>query len=133
MLSKQLSIFRSTGKPINLILRTTAPATTYNGPGYLLTNDTEPSESATTRIINIWGKFEETDALSVGDLGRERIVKGVITVPMLYRSLLAQSEYINPYNDGKSRFKKTGAIVDEGRLFITVSIESVSLQSLSDV
>lgn len=114
-------------------MRTTTPSTTYAGPGYLLANDTEPSESGTTQTINIFGKFEETDALSVGDLGRERIVTGVITVPMLYKSQLAKAEYINPYNDGKSRFKKKGAIVDEGRLFVTLTIESVSLQNISEV
>lgn len=133
MLNQEMRMFRNAAVTINLILRTTPPSTTYHGPGYLLQTDTEPSEATDTKTINIFAKFEETDAESMGDTGRERIVKGVITVPMLYKSLLAQAEFINPYNDGISRFRKVGAIVDEGRLFVTQSIASVSLQNPSDV
>lgn len=133
MNAKQMDIFRATGTTINLILRSTQPNTTYAGPGHLLDADTEPDEATDTTTVNIFGQFDETDSYSVGELGRERIVKGIVTVPMLYKSLLAQAEYINPYNDGKSRFKKLGAIVDEGRMYAKVTLESVSLANRADI
>lgn len=99
--------------------------------GQLFAKDQAPLES--TDIIKfIRGKFEETDSEQDGPAGRDRKVKGIITVPMLYRSYLAMAEYIDPYLDG-SRFKKSGAIVDEGRIFITQMIESVYLKNTSEV
>ncbi len=133
VLRKELDIFRRTGTTINLIVRSVPPSTTYSGPGYLLSADTEPTEVGSTTVVNIFGKFEEVDAQTMGATGRERLVRGVITVPMMYRKILAKTEYINPYNDGVSRFRKIGAIVDEGRLFVTQQIESVSLANVSQV
>lgn len=115
---------------MTLLLRQTDPNKDVYTPGRLLDADTDAPESDLKRIY-IYGKFEETDVESYGNIGRQREVNGVITVPMLYKTLLAQAEYIDPYNDG-SRFTKDGAAVDEGRLFITQSIRSLSLKSVAD-
>jgi hypothetical protein len=139
ILAKQLEIFNRTGQIILLLVNNTVTTPPTYTPGKLFSlpgspaSDIDPVENAanyTSRFIR--GRFAETDVEQTNGPGRRRSVKGVITVPMLYKSILAQTEYIDPYLDG-SRFIKSGAIVDESRLFATVNIESLSLTSEADV
>jgi hypothetical protein len=130
MARQELRIFTLTGRTMLLWMQTTPTNPTYV-PGQLFNSDQDLPDSGLTQKY-IRGKFEETDAESSGPEGKFRSVKGVIYVPMLYKAYLAQAEYIDPYLDG-SRFKKSGAIVDEGRMFVTQSIESVSLTDPTNV
>jgi hypothetical protein len=136
LLKQQLRIFDMTGQTMYLIMRAN-PSDIRTGytPGNLFASTADPLEDdpnnpIVTRAVK--GKFEETNVEQYDDVGRKRVVKGIVTIPMLYKSYLAQAEYIDPYGDG-SRFKKTGAIVDEERLFCTQSIESVTLATTADV
>jgi len=100
-------------------------------PGNLFATDMDISEAALTKLF-IFGEFKESDAEESGKAGRQRIVRGTLRLPILYKNVLAQAEYIDPYNDG-SRFRKNGAAVDEGHMMITQSLVSVSLVNKGDV
>lgn len=136
ILRRRLEIFNATGTVMQLIIRTGSgipPAYDPTVSGNLFTAESDPPEDSgdyTFRYIR--GRFDETDDMEPGQAGRLRVVKGIITVPILFKSLLAQAEYIDPYLD-KSRFSKTGAIINEGRTFCTVTIQSVYLTSTSEV
>ncbi len=132
MLQQELKIFRAAGKPMLLIVRTDANTVPTYTPGQLFTSDTLPEETTDTNHVYIYGKFDETDVEEFGTIGRKRLVKGIITVPMLYKSLLAAADFIDPYLDG-SRFKKTGAIIDEGRIFCSQAITSFTLANTGEV
>lgn len=130
VLNLENAMFRLSGRPILLITRTdNAPAYT---PGQLFATDTEPEEASTTVKRYIFAKFEETDMEEFGGSGRKRAVKGVLTVPMLYKAFLGEASYIDPYLDG-SRFRKVGATVNESRSYITQAIEAFSLASPAEV
>lgn len=131
ILSKQVEIFTNTGKVLVLYIPTTG-YTTNQGHYIDKFKGAQPIPDSDLIAVNIYGKFLETDAETFGDTGRYRLVKGIITVPMLYKKQLALCAYIDPYLDG-SRFKKVGATVDEGRLFVTQRIESEYLTSTADV
>ena len=136
LMKQHLRIFDLTGQVIYLIMRS-APSDIRSQytPGFLFQANAdylEDDPNNPTSVRAIKGKFEEVNMETYGDDGRSRVVKGVISIPMLYKTLLAEAEYIDPYGDG-SRFKKVGAIVDEERLFCTQQIESVSLATTADV
>lgn len=131
ILAKELQIFNATGKPMTLLL-------VQDGDGNVepqvddLINKAQPIPAQNLYPIYVYGKFEETDVQAFGNQGFYRRVVGVITIPLLFKSQLAAAAYIDPYNDG-SRFKKAGAIVNEGRLFCIQTIESEFLATTGDI
>lgn len=132
---RQLHIFNATGKVIQLIMRKDTPAPPVYDPtvsGNLFTRLEDPPEDSNHYLYRyIKAKFEEVDALTPAEAGRQRTVKGIITVPLLFVSLLQAAEFVDPYLDG-SRFVKTSAILDEGRIFATVQIQSQTLKNVAN-
>jgi hypothetical protein len=109
-----------------------SPDTTYT-PGQLYTSAVDPiMDSDNYHWVYIVGKWKETDTENFDSPGRQRTVSGQITVPMIYKTLLATCEYIDPYLDG-SMFLKVGASVDQGRLYVLQTIKSMSLTNPSEV
>lgn len=131
ILSKQIEIFSNTGKPMTLYLVSSTYVQQQGTRDDLFAN-AQPIPDTNLVAVNIYGRFQETDTETYGDSGLYRSVKGVITIPMLYKTLLAKSAYVDPYLDG-SRFKKAGNVVDEGRLFVTQKIQSEYLASKAAV
>ncbi len=123
-----------TGTVMQLVMRIGSGVPAAYTPGqnlFLVDNDpVEDPSHYTFRYVK--GKLEETDNMIPTEVGRHRVVTGIITMPMLYKSLLAQAEYIDPYLNG-SRFTVSSGIVDEGRVFITAEIKSVYLTSTSTI
>lgn len=129
---QELHMFIRTGQVMVLWSRITPPNTAAT-PSDLFAADSEPLEGTDDLQKHyIIGQFQEQAVEQFSEIGRLRQVTGTITVPMMYKSLLAQAAYIDPYNDGVSRFKKCGTMVDEERLFVTQKIEAVTLKSVGD-
>jgi len=134
VLEKTYYILRQTGKPMKLYVRNTpatSSANTASGiPVDLFAALEEPPEVASEfTVYGFYGKFEEEDVESRDEGGRFRQVKGLLTVPFAYRSLLAKADYIDPYGDG-SRFVKYGnTVVDEERLLIYQTIQGTHFSS----
>jgi len=123
-----------TGVVMQLVMRigSGVPAT-YTPGQNLFTSDNDPVEDSSHYTFRyIKGQFLEDDTMVPTEVGRNRVIKGTITIPMLYKSLLAQAEYIDPFLDG-SRFTKVSGVVDEGRVMATCTIQSVYLKSTSEI
>jgi len=128
-----LRIFNHTGKVVQLIMRKGVITPGTYVPGVLFTAHEDVTENPTNiSTMYIKGKFEETDVQTPTELGRMKTVKGILTFPLLYVKYLQLAEYVDPYLDG-SRFSKTGSIVDEGRLFATVELQSMTLTNTAEV
>ena len=76
----------------------------------------------------------ERDIKETEDIpGRETEVTGMLTVPMIYLSVLQKTDYFDPYLNG-SRFERAGrSDIDEENLFIFQAIKGVVLPDLGDV
>lgn len=130
---RSLEIFNATGKVVQLWIRTGSKEPSTYTPGQnLFTTNEDPTDASgyTTRYIK--AKWDEHDIMNPSELGRQSIVKGTLIVPLLYVELLAQAEFVDPLLNG-SRFTKRSAIVDEGRLFASVELESISLGNISQI
>lgn len=73
--------------------------------------------------------IKETDDIA----GRETEVTGLLTIPMIYLSIVKKTTFFDPYLNG-SRFERIGrSDVDEENLFIFQAIKGVVLPDLGDV
>jgi hypothetical protein len=134
VLTKQLAIFNATGQLIRLWIPINVTIPQTYTPGQLFTQNEDPEESdANYRTQYIRGKFLETDIEVSTGAGRRRYARGIISCPMIFKTVLAAAEYIDPYLDG-SRFVKDGnASPDEERVFITQGIKLLSATSPGDI
>lgn len=130
MYQRELKMFSKTGNVMVLWIRVNPPTPTASAD--LFVDDTEPLEGAgDLKKMYIIGTFQEEATESQSAVGRLRHVRGVITIPAMYKTYLEQATYIDPYNDGSSRFRKNGSVMEEERLFVTQKIESVVLKNLA--
>jgi hypothetical protein len=133
VLRQELRIFNVVGKPILLYLRITPDAALPFNPAidpFQKNEDPIELNNYTKRYIK--ARFVEKDTQIFDDNGRKKEVTGTITCPAIYRSLLAETEFVDPFLDG-SRFVKVGAIVNEGRSMITQQIKSLYNADTSEV
>ena len=132
---KTMYVLRQTGKPMRMYVRNVpVNAATPAVPSDLFTAAEEPLEvDSEFTVYGFFGKFEEEDIEIRGEGGRFKQVKGTVTVPFAYRSILAKADYIDPYMDG-SRFQKVGpAVVDEERLLIYQPIGGTTFPSVDEI
>lgn len=103
-------------------------------PHDLFTAYEEPVETAGEfTVYGFFGKFEEEVVESRGVGGRFKQVKGTLTVPFAYRSLLAKADYIDPYMDG-SRLQKVGnTVVDEERMLIYQTVQGTTFPNTDEI
>lgn len=133
LLSKQIEIFRRTGRVIALMFRID-PQYTSDVPSELFASATEPAEVVGEfEKIYIIGKYEEDAVEDFEAAGRIRHVKGIIIIPAIYKLQLQGCTYIDPYNDGVSRFRKVGGSIDEENVFVTQRIEAVKIKNVGEV
>ena len=78
----------------------------------------------------IFALFENDIVESLDQIGRESHVTGMLTIPMIYSSILKKTEYFDPYLNG-SRFVRVGKPnVDDEGLFIFQAIQGEVLPDL---
>lgn len=94
----------------------------------------EPPEVAGEfTVYGFFGKFEEDISEDRDEGGRYKQVKGLLTIPFAWRSLLAKADYIDPYNDG-SRMSKIGhTVVDEERMLIYQTIQGTVFPNTDEI
>jgi hypothetical protein len=121
-----MHVFNLTGKVLQLVIRLTPGTPPSYSPGHLFTAQEDPIENSSNyKYVFIKGRFDEEDNQYPTELGRQTESTAIITCPMLYKSLLQQTEYVDPLLNG-SRWIIVSSITDEGRLFCTAKIKSVS-------
>jgi hypothetical protein len=132
MMRQEARIFNLTGTTMMLYLRTDGDEPAPYTPGQLFSAGEDPTDPSDYARLYVKGRFKETDDQTFGPAGHQNAVTGIITIPMLYKSILAKAEYVDPYLNG-SRFVRVGAIVDEGRIFITQRIMSIYNKDTADI
>lgn len=129
----ELDIFRTTSVVVQIICRKGSKVPASYVPGRLLTQNEDPVENSSNYIYRyIKANWSENDNLEIADVGINRIVKGSLTFPLLYVSLLQECEFVDPYLDS-SRFVKKSAVITRDRLFASVELESLTLKNISQI
>lgn len=130
---RTLNILRKVGRVIGCYQQISgfANEATDRVPADPYADNAAPVE-ADYKLYYIFAEFVQDEPEETTQAGRVASVTGTLTIPWIYKSILAQTAYFDPYLNG-SKFIKVGAAVDSQNVLITQRVKAQYLPQSPEV